>query len=116
MWLRDIPVSIPGPARHAVLPTFQNPQLSVQRSYQYAGTLTRLISFVCHSYANTGGVGVFFPFWNEFATTNRINSGGYACDANGNMTQDGKGTGYSYSFDAENPLAKAPGITCGPYS
>ncbi len=68
MWLRDIPVSIPGPARHAVLPTFENPQLSVQRSYQYAGTLPRLISFVCHSYANTGGVGAFFPFWNEFAT------------------------------------------------
>ncbi len=69
MWLRDIPVSGPGPARHAVLSTFQNPQLSVQRSYHYAGTLNRLISFVCHSYENTGGVGVFFPFWNEFATT-----------------------------------------------
>src|SRR6266852_7005198 len=23
------------------------------------------ISFICHSYENTGGVGVFFPFWNS---------------------------------------------------
>jgi len=31
-------------------------------SYLYTGTLPRLISFVCHSYENTGGVGVFFAF------------------------------------------------------
>src|SRR5713101_6342900 len=36
-------------------------------SYLNTGTLTRLISFVSHSYANTGGVGVFFPFWNALA-------------------------------------------------
>jgi len=38
----------------------------LRRSYRYTGTLPRLISFVCHSYENTGGVGVFFPFWNSF--------------------------------------------------
>src|SRR5882672_194768 len=32
-------------------------------SYHVTGTLPRLISFACHSYENTGGVGVFFPFW-----------------------------------------------------
>src|SRR6266851_3391079 len=34
-------------------------------SYRHTGTLPRLISFVSHSYENTGGVGVFFPFWNS---------------------------------------------------
>ncbi len=34
-------------------------------SYLVTGTLTRLISFVCHSYENAGGVGLFFPFWNS---------------------------------------------------
>jgi hypothetical protein len=34
-------------------------------SYRYTGTLPRLISLVSHSCANTGGVGVFFLFWNE---------------------------------------------------
>jgi len=33
-------------------------------SYHHTGTLPRLISFICHSCENTGGVGVFFPFWN----------------------------------------------------
>jgi len=59
-------------------------------SYHQTGTLPRLIFFVCHSYAvlasrtilrdanlacrmvlrheNTGGVGVFFPFWNSTAS------------------------------------------------
>ena len=32
-------------------------------SYHVIGTLPRLISFACHSYENSGGVGVFFPFW-----------------------------------------------------
>ncbi len=36
-------------------------------SYHHTGTLFRLISFICHSYENTGGVGVFFPFWNSSA-------------------------------------------------
>ena len=34
-------------------------------SYHITGTLTQLISFICHTYENTGGVGVFFPFWNS---------------------------------------------------
>lgn len=47
---------------------------------------------------------------------NHINSSTtFAYDASGNMTQDGKGTGYSYSFDAENRLTKATGMTGGPY-
>jgi RHS repeat-associated protein len=47
---------------------------------------------------------------------NHINSSTtFAYDASGNMTQDGKGTGYSYSFDAENHLAKATGMSGGPY-
>src|SRR5580693_8939478 len=33
-------------------------------SYLHTGTLPRLISFICHSCVNTGGVGVFFPNWN----------------------------------------------------
>src|SRR5713226_5584851 len=35
-------------------------------SYLHTGTLPRLISFISHSYANTGVVGVF-PFWNAQA-------------------------------------------------
>lgn len=47
---------------------------------------------------------------------NHINSSTtFAYDAAGNMTQDGKTTGYSYSFDAENGLAQATGMTGGPY-
>ncbi len=38
-------------------------------SYPHTGTLPRLISFVSHSYENTGGVGVFFPFWNTLHAT-----------------------------------------------
>jgi len=34
-------------------------------SYHITGTLTRLNPFICDSYQNTGGVGVFFPFWNS---------------------------------------------------
>jgi hypothetical protein len=34
-------------------------------SYHITGTLTRFISFICNSYENTGGVGVFFPLWNS---------------------------------------------------
>lgn len=42
-------------------------------SFRLTGTLPRLISFICHSLVlseaegneNTGGVGVFFPFWNS---------------------------------------------------
>src|SRR5712692_9218102 len=29
----------------------------------HTGTLPRLISLICHSYENTRGVGLFFPFW-----------------------------------------------------
>jgi hypothetical protein len=34
-------------------------------SYLHTGMLPRLISFVCHSYENTRGAGVFFPFRNS---------------------------------------------------
>src|SRR5262249_44395253 len=46
---------------------------------------------------------------------NHITTPGYGYDAAGNMLQDGSGTGYSYSFDAENRLVKASGMTGGPY-
>lgn len=46
---------------------------------------------------------------------NHITNSGFAYDAAGNTTQDGSGTGYSYSFDAENRLTKATGMTGGPY-
>jgi RHS repeat-associated protein len=39
----------------------------------------------------------------------------YAYDTAGNMTKDGTGTGYSYSFDDENRLTIATGFTGGPY-
>jgi hypothetical protein len=50
-------------ARHAVLLTLPSDGNRPSWSYHHTGTLLRLISFVSHSYANTGGVGVFFPFW-----------------------------------------------------
>src|SRR5258708_28135850 len=50
-------------ARHAVLLTLPSDGNRPSWSYHHTGTLPRLISFVSHSYANTGGVGVFFPFW-----------------------------------------------------
>jgi hypothetical protein len=46
---------------------------------------------------------------NQLAGTN------FAYDAAGNTTQDGKGTGYSYTFDAENRLIQATGMTGGPW-
>lgn len=47
---------------------------------------------------------------------NHINSDPtFAYDAAGNMTKDGKATGYSYSFDGENRLVQATGMTGGPY-
>jgi len=47
---------------------------------------------------------------------NRINTDStYATDANGNMTKDGSGTGYLYTFDAENRLVQATGMIGGPY-
>jgi len=50
-------------ARQAVLLTLPSDGNRPHWSYHHTGTLPRLISFVSHSYANTGGVGVFFPFW-----------------------------------------------------
>jgi RHS repeat-associated protein len=48
------------------------------------------------------------------ATTNRINTSGYAYDANGNMTNDGNNT---LVYDAENRLLSATnGSTSGTYS
>jgi len=47
---------------------------------------------------------------------NHINSSGsFAYDAVGNMTNDGTGTGYSYTFDDENNLTIASGFSGGPY-
>ena len=70
-------------ARHAVLLTHPSYSNRPFWSYRFTGTLPQFISFVCHrlqtlpssvscksfvchSYENTGGVGVFFPFWNSF--------------------------------------------------
>ncbi len=66
------------PSRHAVLLTLSGDSNCPLWSYLHTGTLPRLISFVSHSYAtfafrtvlrdeNTGGAGVFFPFWNSLA-------------------------------------------------
>src|SRR5229473_6544462 len=50
-------------ARHAVLLTLPSDGNRPSWSYHHTGTLPRLISFVSRPYANTGGGGVFFPFW-----------------------------------------------------
>ncbi len=47
---------------------------------------------------------------------NHINTDStYAYDALGNMTKDGSGTGYLYTFDDEGRLTLASGMTGGPY-
>jgi RHS repeat-associated protein len=47
---------------------------------------------------------------------NHINTDStYATDATGNMTKDGSGTGYLYTFDAEGRLTLAAGPAGGPY-
>jgi RHS repeat-associated protein len=47
---------------------------------------------------------------------NHINTDStYAYDAAGNMTKDGSGTGWLYTFDAENRLTLAAGPMGGPY-
>lgn len=47
---------------------------------------------------------------------NHINTDStYATDAAGNMTKDGSGTGYLYTFDAEGRLTLAAGPSGGPY-
>src|SRR5467141_2379575 len=56
-----------------------------------------------------------FPFLPAHPYSSTFTSTKFAYDAAGNMTQDGKGTGYSYSFDGENRLGKATGMTGGPY-
>jgi RHS repeat-associated protein len=48
------------------------------------------------------------------SNTNHINTSGYTYDALGNTTQAGLSTP-TYSFDAENRLVKAAGVTGGPY-
>jgi len=61
---------------HTVLLTLHSDGNRPLCSYLHTGTLPGLVSFVSHSYApfasqivlrgeNTGGVGVFFPFWNS---------------------------------------------------
>jgi|SRR5216684_753166 len=61
-----MPVCLPRASMgHAVLLTLPSDHSYPAWSYRHTGTLPRLISFVSHSYENTGGVGVFFPFWNS---------------------------------------------------
>src|SRR5229473_170985 len=60
---------------HAVLPTLPFDGSCPTWSYRYTGTLTRLISFVSHSCENTGGVGVFFPFWNSLVSCRGFDAG-----------------------------------------
>ncbi len=62
-------------ARHAVLLTPSPDGSCPAWSYLHTGTLPRLISFVSHSYENTGGVGVFFPFWHSHVGYQGFNPG-----------------------------------------
>src|SRR5229473_6221164 len=59
-------------ARHAVILTLPSDRNRPSWSYHHTGTLPRLISFVSHSYANTGGGGIFFPFW--YTTIGRVDA------------------------------------------
>ncbi len=59
---------------HRVLNSFSRARRRLPWSYLQTGTLPRLISFVCHSYENTGGVGAFFPFWNQTALSDPARS------------------------------------------
>ena len=75
------------PARHAVLlipPVCLRPsQLPCYKQHEQTNfhspyTLPSSVSCkscVCHSYANTRGVGVFFPFWNLPVGCSRFDSG-----------------------------------------
>src|SRR5216684_1132926 len=56
-------------ARRAVLLTLSGNGNRPFWSYPRTGTLPRLISFVCRSYENTWGVGVF-PFWYNQSAVN----------------------------------------------
>ncbi len=49
------------------------------------------------------------------ANNHIINDSTFAYDAVGNMTKDGTGAGYSYTFDDENHLTIATGFSGGPY-
>lgn len=49
-------------------------------------------------------------------TTNQITTTGYQYDAAGNMTQEAGTVGYSYTFNAENRLINASGMSGGPWS
>lgn len=44
-------------------------------SYHHTGTLPLFISFVSHSSENTGGIGVFFPFWNSLVVCRGFDPG-----------------------------------------
>jgi hypothetical protein len=84
---QDFPALPAMPARlprasmgHAVLLTLPSDGNRPSWSYPYTGTLSPLISFVSHSYENTRGVGVFFPFWNSpILTRGSTSSPGTAC-------------------------------------
>src|SRR5467141_5063774 len=55
-------------ARHAVLLTLPSDCNRPSWSYHHTGTLPRLISFVSHSYANTGGGGYSSHFGTRQST------------------------------------------------
>jgi len=55
-------------ARQAVLLTLPSGSRAAW-SYLHTDTLLPLISFVSHSFENTGDVEVFFPFWNSSLAT-----------------------------------------------
>jgi hypothetical protein len=76
--LRSLPAACPrqggqaGQAQGVERPPHsRSRELFVQWSYLYTGILPRLKSFVCHSYENCRGVGVFFPIRN--ASSRRFN-------------------------------------------
>src|SRR5713101_1372344 len=48
----------------------QNEQSNFHCPYTLPSSVSRK-SCICHSYENTGGVGVFFPFWNSSLPTRR---------------------------------------------
>jgi len=77
-------------------------------------------SFTPDALANLNSIGVTQCSAGSLNVTvdanNHINSSGsFAYDAVGNMTNDGTGAGYSYTFDDENNLMIATGFSGGPY-
>ena len=51
----------------------ENEQSNFHSPYTLPSSVSRK-SFACHSYENTGGVGVFFPFWNSSNSLTTLSS------------------------------------------